>query len=309
MLKSIGLIAVGIALLAATTAGAQALIDGGDIRDNSVTGRDVRDGSLRMRDLGDGTKERLRGQDGAKGDRGARGPAGPAGPAGPSGPPGPQGLQGAAGAKGDTGAVGPAGLKGDTGAQGPAGSQGPKGDTGGIGPAGPQGERGPQGEQGPQGPPGPAWASLVDDQDPDPSARTPLANIGGPIATGVTVLNSVALPEAGSYLVAANGVFYRKTADENAPTTYGVLVLWLDSDGDNVYDWQTGEGEGTAFTPAIPPQIFREASTGQTQVVTVNGPTTLRLGGFGYNHDQSGYGTDPDGFEVASSLSVVKLAE
>jgi Collagen triple helix repeat (20 copies) len=103
MLKSIGLIAVGIALLAATTAGAAALIDGGDIRDNSVTGRDIRDGSLKMRDLTDKAKERLRG---AKGDTGAQGPAGapgpkgdtgPAGVAGPPGSPGPGGADGVSG--------------------------------------------------------------------------------------------------------------------------------------------------------------------------------------------------------------------
>jgi hypothetical protein len=94
MLKSIGLIAVGIALLAATTAGAAALIDGGDIRDNSVSGRDIRDGSLRLRDLTDATKERLRGRDGADGAPGALGAAGPAGPGGPQGPKGDKGDKG-----------------------------------------------------------------------------------------------------------------------------------------------------------------------------------------------------------------------
>jgi hypothetical protein len=106
MLKSIGLIAVGATLLAATTAGAAALIDGGDIRDNSVSGQDIRNGSLRMRDIADGAKERLRGQDGAKGDTGAQGPAGPAGPGGAQGP------------KGDTGAAGPAGPQGEPGESG-----------------------------------------------------------------------------------------------------------------------------------------------------------------------------------------------
>jgi hypothetical protein len=107
MLKSIGLIAVGATLLAATTAGAAALIDGGDIRDNSVTGQDIRNGTLRMRDIADGAKAQLRGQDGAKGDTGAQGPAGPAGPGGPQGP------------KGDTGAPGPAGPQGERGPAGP----------------------------------------------------------------------------------------------------------------------------------------------------------------------------------------------
>jgi Collagen triple helix repeat (20 copies) len=109
MLKSIGLIAVCATLLAATTAGAAALIDGGDIRDNSVTGQDIRNGTLRMRDIADGATERLRGQDGAKGDTGAQGAAGPAG---------------AQGVKGDTGATGAAGADGADGADGEDGQDG-----------------------------------------------------------------------------------------------------------------------------------------------------------------------------------------
>jgi Collagen triple helix repeat (20 copies) len=105
MLKSIGLIAVGVALLAATTAGAAALIDGGDIRDNSVSGRDIRDGSLRVRDLTEGAKERLRGRDGAKGAPGAQGAAGPAGPQGAKGDTGAAGAKGDKGDKGDPGVV------------------------------------------------------------------------------------------------------------------------------------------------------------------------------------------------------------
>jgi Collagen triple helix repeat (20 copies) len=112
MLKSIGLIAVCATLLAATTAGAAALIDGGDIRDNSVTGQDIRNGTLRMRDIADGATERLRGQDGAKGDTGAQGAAGPAGPQG---------------TKGDTGATGAAGADGADGADGEDGQDGVSG--------------------------------------------------------------------------------------------------------------------------------------------------------------------------------------
>jgi Collagen triple helix repeat (20 copies) len=107
MLKSIGLIAVCATLLAATTAGAAALIDGGDIRDNSVTGQDIRNGTLRMRDIADGATERLRGQDGAKGDTGAQGAAGPAGAQGAKGDPGPKGDTGPAGPQGERGPAGP----------------------------------------------------------------------------------------------------------------------------------------------------------------------------------------------------------
>jgi Collagen triple helix repeat (20 copies) len=192
------------------------------------------------------------------------------------------------------------GQNGTNGVKGKDGATGPKGDQG------PAGTAGPQGNPGPRGPAGPPWASLVDDQSP--ATRTSLDKIGGPIAAGVTKLSEAVVLEEGSYLVAANGVFYRKAADATAPTTYGTLVLWLDRDDDGVYDWQEDEGAGTAFTPEIPQNPLREASTSQTRVVTVEDTTKLYLGGFGYNDDQSGYGTDPDGFEVSPSLSVVKLA-
>ena len=102
-------------LLGAGTVTAQSLIDGGDVKNGSLTGRDVKNKSL--------TKKDFRGS--------VRGPAGAQGP------------------RGDTGAQGPQGPRGDTGAAGP------RGDTGAAGPRGDTGAAGPQGEQGPEGPPGP----------------------------------------------------------------------------------------------------------------------------------------------------------
>jgi hypothetical protein len=87
--RNIAAVAVVAALLAAATAGAQAVIDGGDVRNNSLTGKDVKNKSL--------TRQDFRGAVGRRGPRGARGVAGPqgaAGPQGPQGPPGPVNLGG-----------------------------------------------------------------------------------------------------------------------------------------------------------------------------------------------------------------------
>lgn len=63
-------------LLAAGTAGAAALIDGGDVKNSSLTGADVKNKSL--------TKSDFRGSvQGPRGFRGSQGPQGPQGPAGP----------------------------------------------------------------------------------------------------------------------------------------------------------------------------------------------------------------------------------
>jgi hypothetical protein len=93
MVRNIAAVAVVAALLVAATAGAQAVIDGGDVRDNSLTGKDVRNKSLTKKDF--------------KGSvRGPRGFPGPQGAQGPQGPQGPRGERGEQGAKGDPGANG-----------------------------------------------------------------------------------------------------------------------------------------------------------------------------------------------------------
>jgi hypothetical protein len=97
MARNIVAVAVVAALLAAATAGAQALIDGGDVRNNSLTGKDVKNKSL--------TKKDFRGS--VRGPRGRRGPQGPQGAQGLQGPQGPAGAPGAAGATNVTVRLGP----------------------------------------------------------------------------------------------------------------------------------------------------------------------------------------------------------
>jgi hypothetical protein len=82
MLRNVVMVAVVALLLAAATAGAQSLLDGGDIRNNSLTGKDVKDRSLTLRDFSRSAARALRG------------------PRGPRGLPGAQGIPGAPGANG-----------------------------------------------------------------------------------------------------------------------------------------------------------------------------------------------------------------
>jgi Collagen triple helix repeat (20 copies) len=102
MIRNIAAVAVVAALIAAATAGAQAVIDGGDVRDNSLTGKDVKNKSLTKQDF----KGALRGPRGLQGPQGAQGAQGAQGPKGDAGP---QGPAGAPGAQGQTGAQGPPG--------------------------------------------------------------------------------------------------------------------------------------------------------------------------------------------------------
>lgn len=112
--------ALAVALVCGGTAVAAGLIDGANLKPNSVSS-----GKL--------TKE-VREEIAEGGERGPKGPEGDRGPAGPKGVAGATGPAGAAGAKGDTGATGA------TGPQGPQGPAGPAGATGATGAQGPAGE-------------------------------------------------------------------------------------------------------------------------------------------------------------------------
>jgi hypothetical protein len=112
--------AVAVALVCGGTAVAAGLIDGANLKPNSVSSSKL-------------TKE-VREEIADGGERGPKGPEGDRGPAGPKGAAGATGPAGAPGAKGDTGATGA------TGPQGPQGPQGPAGPTGATGAQGPAGE-------------------------------------------------------------------------------------------------------------------------------------------------------------------------
>lgn len=105
-------VAIAVALVCGGTAVAAGLIDGANLKPNSVSAAKL-------------TKE-LREE---ITDGGARGPKGPEGDRGPAGPKGPAGAKGDTGAPGAPGPQGPAGPTGATGAVGATGPQGPPGDS------------------------------------------------------------------------------------------------------------------------------------------------------------------------------------
>ena len=80
-MKWVTLFGLSALLLMAGTAGAAALIDGGDVKNGSLTGKDVKNKSLTKRDFRGSV-------------RGPRGFTGPQGPQGIQGPPGPVALSG-----------------------------------------------------------------------------------------------------------------------------------------------------------------------------------------------------------------------
>ena len=105
---------------------------------------------------------------------------------GATGPLGLIGPQGAAGAKGQ------AGCQGTPGAQGPAG---PQGSQGVVGPAGPSGPTGPE------GPAGPAAAA------PTLVVANQAADVAIPGDAQNHVINSIVLPNAGTYLIQGQEAF------------------------------------------------------------------------------------------------------
>lgn len=113
-----------------TAYAAATIIDGRNIKNETVTGAKVKDGSLSVLDLSAAARKAL---------KGAIGAVGPAGQNGADGAPGAKGHDGAAGAQG------PKGDKGDAGDRGPVGLAGATGLTGATGAAGPAGAQGPAG--------------------------------------------------------------------------------------------------------------------------------------------------------------------
>lgn len=106
-------VAISIAALALAgtgTATAASLIDGSQLKPNSVSGSKIKDRSLTLKDINPSARAALRGQ--------------PTVQAGQTGPQGPQGL------KGDKGDPGTPGLKGDKGDKGDPGPQGVPGISG-----------------------------------------------------------------------------------------------------------------------------------------------------------------------------------
>lgn len=183
------------------------------------------------------------------------------------------------------------------------------------GPRGPRGFRGPQGEQG--DPASDVFGRLAASGQNDPLTRTWITDVGGTVKNtevgqGATHVTSIDL-EPGTYLVSAYGHFDRRDATQTGylePTTdtYGALVLW--TGGAQFLDF--ADAAGTYFTGAISPAGYTEATASGSQILTVTEPTTLHVGGFGYNEDRSGFGSGTDEtaqFSVYANVSAVRVAD
>jgi hypothetical protein len=83
-MKWVALFGLSALLLTAGTAGAAALIDGGDVVNGSLTGKDVRNSSLTGRDVKNKSLTRRDFRGSVRGPRGFTGPQGIQGPPGPT---------------------------------------------------------------------------------------------------------------------------------------------------------------------------------------------------------------------------------
>ena len=118
----ISVLALIVALSSSATAAV--MINGKDIKKNTVASKQIKNDSVTSKDVKDKTLQLRDFNPAAIADLSA---AGAAGVTGPQGPAGPAGADGAPGAKGDDGNAGPAGTAGPP---GPAGIAGPAGASG-----------------------------------------------------------------------------------------------------------------------------------------------------------------------------------
>jgi hypothetical protein len=128
-----------------------------------------------------------------------------------------------------------------------------------------------------------------------------IVNIGGPFAANKTVVGEVKLPGAGTYLVNTSAMFDRKNAGTEGyetPTTetYPSLVLRYGTDEKDA---------GTIMGSPVSKAGFVELTGSSTKTVTVGGPTTINVYGFGYNEDRSAFGGGQ--ITVSAQVSAVKI--
>ncbi|GAB2582357.1 hypothetical protein [Kribbella endophytica] len=131
-------------------------------------------------------------------------------------------------------------------------------------------------------------------------AAKAIEKIGGSFATNKTVVGELKLPGAGIYLVNTQAKFDRKdlgSTGYETPTTetYPSLVVRYDGDKD----------AGTIMGSPVSKAGFVELTGSSTATVTVTGPTTLNIYGFGYNEDRSAFGGGQ--ITVAGQATAVKI--
>jgi len=201
------------------------------------------------------------------------------------------------------------GPKGDTGATGPKGDTG---NTGPQGPAGPQGVPGIPGMPGVPGPPGPAASDIKGDLSATFGvAPTSIATIGGTYADDATDLGTFELPQPGTYLINAWGLFNRlKTTDPGylppaGDTRLQLTVRCIIGPSGSPID------VGTIITAPIAQAGDIEATGTSVRVLEASEPTTCTVRGWGQNENGTGWGSDTPGFaaqfKVMATVAAVRV--
>lgn len=154
------------------------------------------------------------------------------------------------------------------------GPAGPAGADGAVGPVGPAGPQGPVGTPGADAVIAPHMAMLT--------APKTIANVGGPINTNNTNLDTGFTLPAGKYLITVDGAFMSAVASSTPDVdVYPQLSLWLDKSGDGAFQWQEGEGD-ISPNALMPDAADRHISTSGRTIVTLDAETNVGLFGFGY---------------------------
>jgi hypothetical protein len=131
------------------------------------------------------------------------------------------------------------------------------------------------------------------------NGTTTLTHVGGAIASPgfATPLTSEATIPAGTWQYSFYADGHRQGPGTDNPVgneTRLTDFLWADLDNDTAYNWQTGEALGDTVQTgpiALTPTGSIEASATGTGIITLTKPTTVQLGGFGYNSNTGSYGT------------------
>jgi hypothetical protein len=118
------------------------------------------------------------------------------------------------------------------------------------------------------------------------AASTPLAAIGGPIRANGTNLGTLTLP-AGKYLINANAMFTRTTAEAAGPDTFPEITIWQGT----TWAADFSNTDGTWLGGMMSRDIHIDDTASGSVVVTIpSGGDTLHVVGFAYNEDRSSTG-------------------
>lgn len=163
------------------------------------------------------------------------------------------------------------------------------GPAGPAGPVGPAGAKGDQGETGPAGPKGEA-ASFTTAKVLPIAETVTLDQVGGAIRTGARPISTTVTLPAGTWHYDFTASFSDTRTE--GPDATGSAFLWADLDDDATYDWDSSEAIGaTVQTGALMLNGAREKDASGSGLITLDGPTQVKVGAGGYMVDNGSAGS------------------